>query len=117
MVYQKNKARSITMPGGPSLTDQAGAKDTDLNIIVGQFLRNGTAPGHNRPDISGDYTNVPSDLREMIETSRSLKRYQRDLPAALQELPVTQLINMTPEELKRILTPPAQPPAPQGEPK
>lgn len=110
-VYAKNKQRSRTVNTRPTATDQSQAKDTDINIIVGKFGITGRVPGATTPPMGGDFTNLPGDLREMIETSRDMRRRRALLPKELQEIPVDKLLTMTPDEITAILKPPAPTPA------
>lgn len=116
--YAANKISSRTRNNGkPSLTDQSQAKDTDINIIVNRFLKTGTAPGAPVAPIHGDFTELPQDLRAFIETSRTIHKHRNRLPEQLRNMPVDELMRLTPDALARILAPPATPPAPtQGEP-
>lgn len=110
--YRTNKAKAVFNNTEPSLTDQSQAKDTDINVIVKRYGVHGTAPGINGEPLYGDFTNIPTDLRTMIETSRELENYRRKLPKQLAELPIEELIALTPEKLTSILTPPAPTPEP-----
>jgi len=108
-VWKKNKARAVTWDDTPTLTDQAGANDTDINVIVGQFLVHGQVPGGAKKPIYGeDYTQLPNDLRGFIEMGRTLKEHRDRLPKELQGMPLTELLALTPEQLTAKLTPPQQ---------
>lgn len=110
MNYYTNKQRAKTRTTKPSLTDQSQAPETDINVIVGRFLRTGQAPGGKQP-MFGDFTALDGDLRSMIERARSLHRERYKLPKELQNLPIEELLALTPHKLKDILTPPAPSPA------
>lgn len=110
MSYAINKARARTVTTKPSLTDQSQARETDINVIVGRFLKTGTAPG-GKPPIYGDFTQLDGDLREMIERARTLHKERAKLPKELQNLPIEELLALSPDKLKDILTPPAPSPA------
>jgi len=110
MYYEKNKARARTTDNEPTLTDQAGARQTDINVIVGQFKISGRVPGSTTAPMSGDFSNLPTDLRGMIEESRSLQLKRSKLPPQLREMPIEELLMLTPEKLKTILQPAEQPP-------
>jgi len=105
MKYQINKWEARTRTTKPTLTDQAGARDTDINIIVGQFLQHGQMPKGKEP-IYGDFSNLPGDLRGFIEQGKRLNGLKNQLPDQLRELSVEALLALTPEELKNKLTPP-----------
>jgi len=109
MIYQINRIKARTVNNEPSLTDQAGAKDADINVIVGQFLIHGQMPGTTKTPIPGaDFTNMPTDLRGFIELGRSIENKKRQLPPQLKGMTTAQLLALTPEELKTILAPPQE---------
>jgi len=98
----------ITQNNEPTLTDQSQAGQTDINIIVTQFLKTGQAPQGAQP-IYADFTQLPEDLRGFIEMGRSINQLQRQLPQQLQGVPLVQLLNMTNEQIGAILKPPDNP--------
>lgn len=108
--YARNKARARTRTTTPSLTDQSQAAETDINVIVGRFLRTGTAPGGQTP-MYGDFSQLDGDLRSMIERARTIHRERAKLPKELQNMPIEDLLALPPDKLTAILTPPAPPPA------
>lgn len=115
--YHKNKAAARTRNTDPTLTDQSQAADTDINVIVRRHQAGGfTQPGRREP-IYADFAALPRGLREMIEHARTLPRIREQLPEGLRDLPVETLVNLTPNDVTRILTPPAdpQPDPPNGE--
>lgn len=116
-MYLNNKLLAIYNSTKPTLTDQAGANETDINIIVGRMGISGHVPGNNKEPMQGDFTQFPADLRSMIETSRSIENVRKRLPQQLAELPMERLLTLTPDEITNILTPPAPTPEPKGEPK
>lgn len=116
-IYERNKARSRIVTKGKTATDQSQAKDTDINVIVGKFMVTRRVPGSDTQPMSGDFSELPGDLREMIETSRDMRRRRANLPKELRDIPIEQLLTKTPAELKAILEPPAPTPAPIEEPK
>lgn len=114
--YYNNRQRARTFNNEPSLTDQSGAKDTDINIIVQKFKITGTVPGAQGQPMGGDFTQFPTDLRDLIHTARDLNAHRQRLPAKLRNIPLEELLALTPEQLNNILTPPAPPPAePKGD--
>lgn len=113
--YYRNRERANFKSTKPSLTDQSQAAGTDINVIVNQFLKTGQVRGPATPPMYGDFTSLPGDLRGMIETSRKVKELRHKLPKQLQEMPVEELLALQPNELKNILQPPAEPPAPKGD--
>lgn len=108
--YAKNKQLAITMDTTPTVTDQAGANDTDINVIVRRYGSTGMVPGAPTPPMGGDFTELPEDLRGFIETSRDLNRRMEKLPPQLRDLNINQLLALTPDEVANKLTPPAPPP-------
>ena len=109
--YARNKARAITRNTDPSLTEQSMAKDTDINVIVGRFRITGRVPGAQGQAMSGDFTQMPEDLRGYIEAAKGMKKHWNGLPEKLRELPMDKLLALTPSEITNILTPPDEPPA------
>lgn len=106
-VYKINKAKSRTVNNQPTMTDQAGAKDTDINVIVGQFLVHGQMPGTTKQPIpDADFTNMPTDLRGFIDLGKTIEENKAKLPQQLHGMSVDKILSLTPEELKTILTPP-----------
>lgn len=96
----------------PSMTDQSGAEDTDINVIVKRYGVYGTVPsGMKQPQYGTDYSEIPSDLRDVIESARMLEIYRGELPEALRAINVEDLITMTPQAIAAILNPPAPMPA------
>jgi len=116
-IWKKNKAKAVYRNTDPTLTDQSGARDTDINVIVGQFLKHGQVMGGaKKPMFGQDYSELPRDLRGFIEMGKDLETHRRNLPEQLQGIKTQDLLALTPEQLKNILTPP-QPVAPKEEPK
>jgi len=60
--------------------------------------------------MNGDFTNLPKDLREMIELARAMPDIRGALPDKLKDMPIQDLLALTPDKLTEILTPPAKPP-------
>jgi len=110
-IYKRNKERAIYRNDEPTMTDQAGAKETDINIIVGRFMVSNQLPTNGQEPIYADFTHLPEDLRGFIETAQSLAEHRQNLPEALRDMPIEELLALTPEELTNKLTPPAPEPA------
>jgi len=110
--YTANKQDAIYFNTDPSKTDQSQAQHTDINVIVTQFLKTGQPP-IGKPPIYADFTQLPNDLRGLIEMGRSIENLQTQLPEQLRGIPVAQLINMTNEQINAILTPPKLEEAPK----
>lgn len=117
MYYQQNRLRAQFKNVDPTLTDQAAARSTDINVIVGQFRIGGQAIGTSGQVLPiQDLTGLPNGLREMMEAARTIGSVRERLPLQLRRLPLEQLLALTPQQLTNILNPPADPPAkPQGE--
>jgi len=113
MNYYTNRKRARTINTTPTMTDQAGARETDINVIVGQFQISGMVPGATGEPMNGDFTNLPTDLREMIELARAMPDIRKALPDKLRDMSIQDLLQLTPDKLTEILTPPADPPADQ----
>lgn len=107
------RAKAAYRSKAPSLTDQSGAHDSDINIIVGKYLTTGRVPGAPGEPLAGDWTQIPRSLRDAIHVAKGLEEHRRQLPAKLRNLPINELIALTPDTLTTILTPPANPPAPK----
>lgn len=108
-IYLKNKARAIYMDDTPTMTDQAGARETDINVIVGRYGISGQVHGNQKEPMYGDFSNLPDGLREFIETAKTYEERRAELPEQLRGMDPEELLALTPEELTRKLTP--EPPA------
>lgn len=115
MGYAENKARARTHNTDPSLTDQSQARETDINVIVGRYGISGQLPQGGSQPMYGDFSKLPTELRDFIELGRTLDQRRAELPAELRDLPTDELLALTPEQLTNKLTPPAPTPAPQPE--
>jgi len=105
MNWQKNKELAITRDTTPTMTDQAGARDTDINVIVGQFLTTGRVPGTTKEPIYEDFSQLPKDLRGFIEMGRALEEHRKELPAQLRGIPIDRLVGLTKDQIDAILAP------------
>lgn len=103
--WLENKRRSRTVNDQPTLADQSQAPETDINVIVPRFLKTGQAPGPTAQPITGDFTQLPQGLREMIELTREMGRLRRELPEKLQQIEVDQLLEMDPKDLAELVNP------------
>lgn len=107
--YLKMKERAKFRSTQPSMTDQSQTKSTDVNVIVKQFQVTGAFPGSPTPPMYGDFSQLPQDLAEALEQSRSLNKLRARLPKELQAMTLQELIALTPADIERILTPPVKP--------
>lgn len=105
-LYHENAKRAVYRSTSPSLTEQSLARETDINVIIGRFAVSGTVPSAPRPPMYGDTSQLPTDLRGLIEMGKSLNRLKRSLPEQLREKSVKELFELTPQQLQTILTPP-----------
>lgn len=112
MYYQLNRLKAQTKTTKPTLTDQSAAKDTDINIIVKQFLGTGQAPGNAQQPMHEDFTQYPEDLRGFIEAARKLPDHIGKLPPELKGLTLEQLTTSQTTALLTTLVKPAPTPAP-----
>ncbi len=97
--YYKNRERANTVTIGGTKTDQSSAATTDINVIVKQAAIHGTAPGSKNPPIYGDFSQLPDNLRDMIELGRSMEGHKNSLPHALQSMTIEELVNSNPQHL------------------
>lgn len=109
MSYQRNKELARTLNTEPTLTDQAAAKDTDINRIVASYKITGQMPQAAAQPVYADFSELPDDLRGMMETAKALRQHMDRLPPQLRNLGPEQLLALKGEDLKRILTPPVKP--------
>jgi len=107
--YKRNKAKAVFINTEPTKTDQSQAHDTDVNVIVRKFVVTGTVQGNAATPMYGDFTNLPRDLRSLLDESRSINRYRSQLPQQLKEMPIEQLLALTEQELANILKPEDKP--------
>lgn len=103
--YARNKAKSIIHTEGETLTDQSQARETDINVIVSRYGITNQMPGTGAQPIYGDFTQLPKDLREFIDLGRSIEDRRAELPPELREMPIEELLALTPEQLTDKLTP------------
>lgn len=101
------RARGLaTKTVDPTLTDQSGREQTDINIIINHMHKFGSVGVKPRPSMYGDFTAIPPDIRGVIEQARSIDLLRGQLPKELKNLTVQDLVELTPERLTTILTPP-----------
>lgn len=106
--YRLNKARAVFVNTEPTKTDQAGAGETDINVIIKKYGITGVVPSAPQAPMYGDFVNIPHDLAEMMELARGAEAHRATLPEQLRGIPTDQLLALTPEQLVTILTPPKQ---------
>lgn len=97
--YHRNKERAKTRQVGATKTDQSAAPGTDINIIMKNHAIHGTAPGSAKAPLYGDFSNIPDNLRDMIELGKSIEGHRQQLPTALQDMTIQELVNANPEQL------------------
>ncbi|QXP08023.1 MAG: internal scaffolding protein [Arizlama microvirus] len=107
--HEERRAAARTINNEPTLTDQSGAAETDLNIILARYMQSGTLMSHNKEPMYEDWTDLPEDFRGFIETGRQIEALTLQLPDALKKYSVQQLLSMTNEQITGILKPPVTP--------
>lgn len=105
MYYAENKLRARIFNNEPTMTDQSQANETDINVIVKRFGISGQVPQGNAQPMYGDFTMFPDNLRDMMHLARDLNERRAALPPQLKNMPIEQLLALTPEELTAILAP------------
>lgn len=104
------KAKLATDDQTPTMTDQSGAEDTDVNVIVKRYGVYGTMPqGTANPQYGQDLSEIPTDLATAIETVRGLEALKNKLPEGLKKLTIDQLMTYTPEAITRLAQPETKP--------
>lgn len=106
--WKANKQDAIYFSTKPTKTDQSQAANTDINIIVTQFLRTGQAPEGATP-IYADFTQLPEDLRGFIEMGQNKQALIDSLPEQLKGLTYEELFALTPEQITAKLKPADKP--------
>lgn len=114
MSYAYNKERAKFKNTTPSMTDQSLAKETDMNVIVSRFQTTGMVRGAPNQPISGDFSRLPNNLRDLIHMGKRLTKLRLSLPKELENLSNEELMALTPEQLRVKLTPPAKQPDHNG---
>lgn len=108
MNLKERRERAAFKNTEPTQTDQSAAATTDLNVIINQFLKTGQSSSRGNPAY-GDFSELPTDLRGMIDQAKTMKALQRQLPPQLKDMRLDELINLTPQDLARILAPAEKP--------
>lgn len=114
--YRQNKSDAVYHERMKTLADQAGADETNVNVIMRKYAPLGAYPGTAKEHLDADFTTIPQDLRSMIDLTRRISQLRDRLPRELRDYTPEQLDALTVDELTTILTPPAQPPAQPKEP-
>lgn len=107
--YSRNKERARTHPRGPSKTDQSAANDTDVNVIVKKYKTTGRVSGMGAQPLYGDFSELPTDLRGLLERTRDVAKFRNKLPEKLREMPIEELLMLQQDDIARILAPPDKP--------
>jgi len=113
--HKQRSRKYATRDTSPTQTDQAGAHDTDINLIVKRYGVYGQAPGASQPPIYGDFADVPTNLADGIRLMRSQGDLRGKLPQQLRDMPLHELLTLTNEQLNAKLAPPAPTPVPPKE--
>jgi len=109
-VYYRHKETCVTFNKEPTLTDQSQANDTDINVIVKRYTMHGQLPQTKQTARYGDFTEIPDNLRDLLELGKKAEQHRQALPDELKKLSTAQLLSLRPEQLKAIITPPATTP-------
>lgn len=104
MGYAENKAASRRPIVGETMTDQAGAAATDINIIVEKMRATGTFPAGAKQPMYVDMSQLPDNLRDMLEMSRNIESQRNNLPEALRHLSTAELLAKKPEEISLMIS-------------
>jgi len=105
-IYKTNRLVAQFKNVDPTKTDQSMAHETDINVIVGRFLKTGMIPPSGKTPMYADFAMIPANLQDAIRMGRMIQQHREDLPEPLQDMPVEQLLSLTQDDLVRILTPP-----------
>lgn len=85
--YRSTRERSnsfATINREPSMTQQTDKDETNINVIVGRFLKTGQLPTIQASAIQGDFTNA-LDFRQANEQLRKATESFEALPAHIQK--------------------------------
>lgn len=104
MGYAENKARSKIITIGETMADQAGAEATDINVIVKKMAATGSMPTSTKQPFYADMSELPNNLRDMLEMGKQVDNHRAQLPKALQHLTTGELINTDPKQLQRMIS-------------
>lgn len=107
--HEELRAKARTINDDPTETDQSGAAETDLNIVLTRYMQSGTVQSHGKDPMYMDWTEYPENYRDFIHTTRDADALRQKLPHQLRTMPLEELLALTPEQLNSILTPPAEP--------
>lgn len=97
---RKAAAYKPDLKNRPSLTDQAGAGETDINIIVKKFAVTGRVPAKAGEPLTGDFTLIPTDLRTRLKPAEYVLENLGKLPKAMQK----RITSYTPAQLRDMNT-------------
>lgn len=113
MDHEERRAKGRTVNNKPTRTDQSQAADTNINVILTKYGVTGVARGTTNSPEWLDHTQLPQDLREAFDMARRATEARASLPEQLRKKSIEELVALTPEDLRTILTPPAPTPAPK----
>jgi len=118
ITHEELRAKARTHNTEPTMTDQSGARETDLNVILTRYAQSGTIQSHGKEPIYEDWTKYPEDFRGYIHQSRETARLRDKLPDQLKKMTDQELLALTVDQLNNILAPPDKPAdKPKDEPK
>lgn len=81
---RERSKRYATINNEESLTQQDDAKDADINVIVGRFLKTGQLPQVTLAPLHGNFLSAP-DFREIQERLRTANEAFAQVPAEIRK--------------------------------
>lgn len=106
--HEELRAKARTVNNEPTMTDQSGASETDLNVVLKRYAQSGTIQSHGKEPMYYDWTEFPEDFRGYLAAARNAEDLREQLPPGLRNMPDAQLLALTPEQIEQMLTPPAK---------
>lgn len=103
--HAERRAAARTINDDPTETDQSGATETDLNVILQRYAQSGTLQGQAGQPMYYDWTEYPEDFRGYLEMARNADTLKQQLPTQLAHMTEEQLLALTPADILKILTP------------
>lgn len=104
MSYARNKAASRKPIIGVTKTDQSGARDTDINVIVDRMKQTGMFPAGAKQPFYADLSIIPDNLRDMMEMSKNIEEHRNQLPEALKGMSAAELLTADPQKIANLMT-------------
>jgi len=102
-MYYENRKRAQTHNYEPTKTDQAAARECDINVIVRNARIHGQAPGPTKQPQFADFSELPDNLQDFLAMGARAAQARGELPEALQAMSNEELLQATPTELAQRL--------------